>query len=222
MSLIYIKCNGGATRIVAPIQSINISALYHRREGDDFKFHGEAIIAAGYAVGSLHIPDAPLFHGAHDFAEALNEGLLDAAPLAELPMFDKGKIRYNAIDFFVLTPTKLYRIRGDWDSNGEVQHIGSFVTIGGVQELYIGLQGQFLSMFPPDMLADPMPAIYQAVTIVALKGMDWKPISSSQLTELNTAGLIAGKIDWEHKLHQRHRSNAQVWDILTLKEHNKA
>lgn len=222
MSLIYIKSDGGATRIVAPIQSINISALYHRHEGDDFKFHGEAIIAAGYAVGSLHIPDAPLFHGSHDFAEALNEGLLDSAPLAELPMFDKGKLRYNAVDFFVLTPTKLYRIRGDWDNEGEVQHIGTFVTLGGIHELYIGMQGQFLTMFPPDMLVDPMPAIYQTATIVKLKDMDWRPVSSSQLTELNTTGLKGGKIEWEHKLHQRHRSNSQVWDILTLKERKQA
>lgn len=221
MSLIYIKNDGGATRIVAPIQSINISALYHRRGEDDFKFHGEAIVAAGYAVGSLHIPEQPIFHGAHDFAEAINEGLLDAAPLAELPMFDKGKIRHNAIDFFVLTPTKLYRIRGDWDDKGEVQHIGSFVNLGGVHELFIGLQGQFLTMFPADLLTpDPMPAIYQTATIVALQGMDWTPLSSSQLTDLTTTGLKGGKIEWEHKLHQRHRTRADVWDILTLKQND--
>lgn len=218
MSLIYIKTDGGAAKIVAPIQSINISALYHRREDDDYKFHGEAIVAAGYAVGSLHIPETALFHGAHDFAEALSEGLLDSAPLAELPVFDKGKLRYNAIDFFILTPTKLYRIRGDWDGEGEVQHIGTYVRLGGIHELYIGMQGQFLTMFPADMLTDPMPAIYQTATIISLKGMDWTPVSSSQLTELNTAGLISGKIEWEHKLHQRHPRRPEVWDILTLQQ----
>jgi len=222
VSLIYIKSDGMATRIVAPIQSINISGLYHRREGDDFKFRGEAIIAAGYAVGSLHIPETPIFHGAHDFAEALSEGLLDAAPMAQLPVFDKGKIRYNAIDFFVLTPTKLYRIRGDWDSKNEVQHIGTYVELGAPHELFIGLQGQFLTMFPPDMLVDVMPAIYQTATIVALHGMDWAPLFSSQLTELTTSGLAGGKIEWVHKLHQRHRGSPSVWDILTLQDSKKA